>query len=74
MWDVLAAAYLGCENLCSFKEEKIEVITSTPNEGQTKPVKHGEGTKIVYADEVNTPVFRSYILEQFSRNFESKSI
>jgi len=67
MWDVLAVAYLGCEQLCTFKEVEIDVEVSGPSEGRTVN-KPGNGKKIRIADTVNVDGFFKYYMKQLQKD------
>lgn len=61
MWDILAAAYLGCDKLCTFRKLEVDVEIEAPSEGKTTKAP-GTGYFINIADNVNVDGFFKYYL------------
>jgi len=68
MWDNLAVAYLGCENLSTFRKVELDVSTEAPSEGKSFQ-KPGSGHWVNVAHEVDADVFEQYYLESMKRDF-----
>lgn len=67
-WDTLTVAYLGCKDLFTIRQEKLEVLVEKPFEGQTIKSDKPCARLINIADKVNLQNFYEFLIEMFSFN------
>lgn len=69
MCDVLAAAYLGCDHLTTFKKMELDSLIDIPHEG--KVVKASDsGNWVNVANQVDFEAYKNYYLKSFAQNIQ----
>jgi len=67
MWDTLCTAYLGCDELATFRKIEIDISVKSPSEGRTFK-SPGNGKWVNVADNINKEKFYKYFLDCLKKN------